>query len=197
MTSYRIRIPSGLKLTDEQFEKIAMEEDVYKLEQSASGELIVLSPTGSDTSEKNSNINAQLYLWNQKNREGKVFDSSGLFRLSNGAKKGPDASWVEIERWNKLTREQRRTFAPITPDFVIELVSPSDNQPSRYQELQNKMQEYIDCGVRLGWLINPDQKKVEIYRPNKVKEIKENPKSLSGEDVLVGFTLDLTEIFNG
>ena len=194
MTSYRIRIPSGLKLTDEQFEKIAMEEDIYKLEQSASGELIVLSPTGSDTSEKNSSINAQLYLWNQKNGEGKVFDSSGLFRLSNGAKKGPDASWVKIERWNQLTREQKRTFAPITPDFVIELASPSDNKPSRYQELQNKMQEYIDCGVRLGWLINPDTKIVEIYRLGRDVEIKENPQNLSGEDVLVGFTLDLKEI---
>ena len=194
MTSYRIRIPSGLKLTDEQFEKIAMEEDIYKLEQSASGELIVLSPTGSDTSEKNSSINAQLYLWNQKNGEGKVFDSSGLFRLSNGAKKGPDASWVKIERWNQLTREQKRTFAPITPDFVIELASPSDNKPARYKELKNKMQEYIDCGARLGWLINPDTKIVEIYRSGRDVEIKENPQSLSGEDVLVGFTLDLTEI---
>ena len=194
MTSYRIRIPSGLKLTDEQFEKIAMEEDIYKLEQSASGELIVLSPTGSDTSEKNSSINAQLYLWNQKNGEGKVFDSSGLFRLSNGSKKGPDASWIRIERWNQLTREQKRTFAPITPDFVIELASPSDNKPVRYKELQKKMQEYIDCGVRLGWLINPDTKIVEIYRARRDVEIKENPRSLSGEDVLVGFTLDLTEI---
>lgn len=194
MTSYRIRIPSGLKLTDEQFEKIAMEEDIYKLEQSASGELIVLSPTGSDTSEKNSSINAQLYLWNQKNGEGKVFDSSGLFRLSNGVKKGPDASWVKIERWNQLTREQKRTFAPITPDFVIELASPSDNKPARYKELKNKMQEYIDCGARLGWLINPDTKIVEIYRSGRDVEIKENPQSLSGEDVLVGFTLDLTEI---
>ncbi len=194
MTSYRIRIPSGLKLTDEQFEKIAMEEDIYKLEQSASGELIVLSPTGSDTSEKNSSINAQLYLWNQKNGEGKVFDSSGLFRLSNGSKKGPDASWIKIERWNQLTREQKRTFAPITPDFVIELASPSDNKPVRYKELQKKMQEYIDCGVRLGWLINPDTKIVEIYRARRDVEIKENPRSLSGEDVLVGFTLDLTEI---
>lgn len=191
----QITIPTGFKVTPQQFDQIAEVEEINKLELTASGELIVMPPTGGDTGRKNSDLNYQIVNWSKQNGMGVCFDSSTLFILPNGARRSPDVSWLLKSRWNQLSAEEQRKFPPIAPDFVIELVSPSDTLPPRYKELQLKMQEYIDNGVRLGWLINPDEKVVEICRSNQPKEIVSNPTVLSGENVLPGFTLDLSEIF--
>ncbi|WP_019505405.1 Uma2 family endonuclease [Pleurocapsa sp. PCC 7319] len=190
----QVTIPTGFKITEEQFDQIAAVEDVNKLELTATGELIVMSPTGGETGDKNSELNGQLWLWNKQTGLGKCFDSSTLFILPSRARRSPDVSWILNDRWNQLTLEEKRQFPPIAPDFVIELVSPSDNTKARYQKLQDKMHEYIDNGVRLGWLINPETKVVEIYRINQPVEIIENPATLDGEDVLVGFVLNLNNI---
>lgn len=191
----QITIPKGFQVTPQQFEQIAVVDKINKLELTASGELIVMPPTGGDTGRKNSDLNFQIVNWSKQNDTGVCFDSSTLFILPNGARRSPDVSWLLKSRWNQLSAEDQRKFPPITPDFVIELVSPSDTSLTGYKELQFKMQEYIDNGLRLGWLINPDAKVVEIYRLNQPVEIVSNPNVLSGEKVLSGFTLDLTEIF--
>lgn len=191
----QITIPTGFKVTPQQFEQIAEVEEINKLELTASGELIVMPPTGGDTGRKNSDLNFQLVNWSRQNGTGVCFYSSTLFILPNGARRSPDVSWLLKSRWERLSAEEQRKFPPIAPDFVIELVSPSDTSLTRYKELQFKMQEYIDNGVRLGWLINPDEKVVEIFRSNQPKEIVSHPTVLSGENVLPDFTLDLSEIF--
>ncbi len=191
----KIAIPKGFHITPEQFEQLANYEQEARLELTASGELIIMSPTGGSAGRKNRRLTQKLGNWTDKDGTGEAFDSSTVFVLPNGARKSPDASWIKLDRWNKLTKEQQDGFPPITPDFVIELVSPSDIKNQRYQDLQNKMQEYIDNGVKLGWLIEPSTKKVEIYRSNQLPEVLNNPQSLSGENILPGFILDLTEIF--
>jgi Uma2 family endonuclease len=194
MEALQIALPSTLKLnidlTDEQYFQLCQNNRDYRFEHTASGELLIMPPTGSDTGRRNVKITTQLDIWNSQNNLGEVFDSSTGFTLPNGAKRSPDASWVKIERWNALTPEQQESFAPICPDFVIELRSRTDS----LKELQEKMQEYIDNGASLGWLIDRKNKRVEIYRPGKDVEILENPATLSGEDILPGFVLDLTAI---
>lgn len=194
--TFPFTIPQGFRITLEQFEQLAEVEQVARLELTANGELIVMSPTGGTAGEKNFNLYIDFGIWNRQNKLGKAFDSSTIFVLPNGARRSPDVSWVRLERWNELTQAQQDGFPPITPDFVIELVSPSDLRTQRYKDLQDKMQEYLDNGVKLGWLIEPSAKKVEIYRLGKQVEILNNPQNLSGEDILPGFTLDLTEIFS-
>lgn len=130
-------------------------------------------------------------IWNRQNNLGKAFDSSTGFKLPNGATRSPDASWVRIERWDALTPQQRKKFLPLCPDFVVELVSESDD----VEDTQAKMGEYLANGLRLGWLINPQTKQVEIYRPHQSVEILQSPTSLSGEDVLPGFIFNLQPIF--
>ena len=192
----QITIPSGFRVTEQQFDRLAAVEDINKLELTASGKLIVIPPTGGETGNKNSNLNFQLFNWAKQDDTGICFDSSTLFILPNRARRSPDVSWILKERWYKLSPEERRKFPPIAPDFVIELVSSSDTTKPRYKMLQEKMQEYIDNGVRLGWLINPETKVVEISRPNQPVEIKQNPSNLEGENVLQDFVLDLSEIFD-
>ncbi len=208
----KIAIPQGFKITAQQFEQLATYEQEARLELTASGELIIMSPTGGSAGRKNRRLTQQLGNWTDKNGAGEAFDSSTVFVLPNGARKSPDASWVKLDRWNQLTLEQQDGFPPIVPDFVTELVSPSDLKNQRYQDLQLKMtsdpapsygarerarmQEYIDNGVKLGWLIEPKTKTVEIYRPGKSVEVLNNPKSISGEDILPGFVLDLSDIFS-
>ncbi|MDJ0904245.1 MAG: Uma2 family endonuclease [Xenococcus sp. MO_188.B8] len=182
----------GLRITDEQFWQLCHQHHDLQFERTAEGELIIMSPTGGLTSDRNSDINFQLRLWNRNSKLGKVFDSSGGFKLPNGADRSPDAAWVELSRWNSLTRQQQERFVPLCPDFVIELRSPSD----ALNNIQNKMQEYLDNGAKLGWLIDPKRQVVEIYRPSKEVEILRSPNTIFGEDVLPGFSLDLTEIFN-
>lgn len=180
------------RISDRDFEQLCADNPEAKFETTKEGKLIVMSPTGSQSGKFNMSLAFQVELWNRKaGKPGVVFDSSTGFKLSNGATRSPDVSWIELSRWNSLTARQQRGFAPINPDFVIELMSPTDE----LLELQHKMSEYIDCGVRLGWLINPDERQVEIYRAGQDKEVLDNPKTLSGETVLVNFDLDLIDIF--
>ena len=179
-----------IDLTDEQFWQLCQKNQEWKFERTASGELLIMSPTGGETGNRNIEIAYQLQGWSRKNNLGKAFDSSTGFKLPNGANRSPDASWITIEKWESLTAEQRRKFLPLCPDFVLELPSPSDS----LKKIREKMQEYIENGARLGWLINVEAKQVEIYRPGRDVEILENPKTLSGEDVLPEFIFDLTTI---
>ena len=190
-----LSIPRGFRVTPEQFEQLADTEQLVRLELTKTGELIVMSPTGGEAGEKNFNLYIDLGIWNRQTRLGKAFDSSTVFVLPNGARRSPDVSWIRLERWDTLTSQEKRGFPPIVPDFVIELVSPSDLKNQRYEDLQVKMQEYLDNGVQLGWLIEPSAKTVEIYRVGQQVEILNNPQNLSGEDILPGFILDLSEIF--
>ncbi|MEA5601052.1 Uma2 family endonuclease [Nostoc sp. UHCC 0252] len=194
MDAVTTTLPSTLKLkidlTDEQFFQMCQKNRDYRFERTASGELLIMPPTGSDTGRRNVKITTQLDIWNSESNLGEVFDSSTGFTLPNGAERSPDASWVKIERWNALTPAQQEKFAPICPDFVIELRSRTDS----LKELQEKMQEYIENGAQLGWLIDRKNQRVEIYRPGKDVEILDNPASLSGENVLPGFVLDLQYI---
>ncbi len=150
-----------------------------------------MPPTGSETSDRNSEINFQLRLWAKKDGRGKVYESSGGFKLPNGATVSPDASWVRKERIEKFTAKQREKFLPLCPDFVLELRSASDS----LKDSQAKMAEYIENGARLGWLINPKEKEIYIYRAGGEIEILQNPQAVSGESVLENFELDLTEIW--
>ena len=190
-----IAIPKGFKVTPEQFDQLAYAEQLARMELTKDGELIVMSPTGGEAGEKNFNLYIDFGIWNRQTKLGKAFDSSTIFVLPNGARRSPDVSWIRLERWNALTLKEKQGFPPIAPDFVIELVSPSDVKNQRYEDLQAKMQEYLENGVKLGWLIEPSAKTVEIYRVGQQVEILNNPQTLSGEDVLPGFVLDLSEIF--
>lgn len=137
-----------------------------------------------------------LGIWNRQTRLGKAFDSSTVFVLPNGARRSPDVSWIKLDRWNHLTSQEKQGFPPIAPDFVIELVSARDLKSQGYEDLPAKMQEYLENGVQLGWLIEPLAKTVEIYQLGQPVEVLNNPQTLSGKDVLPGFILDLSEIFS-
>ncbi|ARV59475.1 hypothetical protein BZZ01_13315 [Nostocales cyanobacterium HT-58-2] len=192
MSALILQLPPSLKLTDEEFEQLVAVNQELRLELDAQGELIIMSPTGGETGNRNFNLLGQLWFWSRQNNFGKAFDSSTGFKLPNGATRSPDASWITIERWERLTPQQRKKFLPLCPDFAVELVSESDE----IEETQAKMREYIENGLRLGWLIHPQEKQVEIYRPHVAVEVLNFPKSLSGEDVLPGFVLDLEAIFS-
>lgn len=180
-----------LPLTDEAFFELCQQHRDLKFERNAQGDLIIMSPTGGLTSKRNADLVYQLNAWNRQQKLGIIFDSSGGFKLANGANRSPDASFVTIERWNSLTPQQQEQFLPLCPDFVVELRSPSD----KLTNIQAKMQEYLENGAKLGWLIDPSRKIVEIYRPNQPVEILESPVKVLGEDVLPDFSLDLTEIW--
>ena len=194
MNAATITLPSTLKLTidltDEQFFQLCQNNRDLRFERTASGELIIMPPTGSETGNRNIKIAAQLEVWSSQSNLGLAFDSSSGFKLPNGADRSPDASWVRRDRWDALTPEEQQGFAPLCPDFVVELLSPSDS----VKIAQAKMREYMENGARLGWLINRKNQRVEIYRQGQDVEILENPATLSGEDVLPGFVLDLKQI---
>ena len=181
----------SIELSDEQFYQLCRNNPDLRFERNTDGDLLIMSPTGGDTGNKNAGINAQLWNWNNQNQLGKVFDSSTGFKLPNGANRSPDASWIVIAKWNSLTDEQKQKFLPLCPDFAIELLSPSD----KLSKTQAKMQEYLDNGMQLGWLINPQTQQVEIYRQAKQVEVLDRPNSLSAEKVLPGFSLDLQFIW--
>jgi Uma2 family endonuclease len=186
-----IQLPKAiaLQVSLEQFEVLAVANRDLRLERTVAGELIVNPPTGWETGESNRSLTGQLDRWYELNEDlGKAFDSSTGFILPNGAIRSPDASWVSRERWQAA---EKGTFAKICPDFVVELRSKSD----RRSELQAKMREYIDNGTRLGWLLDPQNHQVEIYRFGKEVEVLVNPSQLSGEDVLPGFVLDLKRVW--
>ena len=190
-----IELPKTIKLsvTQEQFAALAAVNRDVRMERTSQGELIVNPPTGWETGRRNSSLTGQLYCWYKEIEDsGKVFDSSTGFTLPNGAIRSPDACWVSQEGWDALTIEQKGTFAHICPDFVVELRSSSDTLKS----LQEKMREYIENGAKLGWLIDPKQRRVEIYRLGKEVEVLENPAELSGEEVLPGFSLNLRRVWS-
>ncbi|HIK43079.1 Uma2 family endonuclease [Thermoleptolyngbya sp. M55_K2018_002] len=186
-----LHLGTAIALTDEQFERLARANRDVRIERSATGELILMPPTGGETGNRNLDISGQLWLWNRTARLGVTFDSSTGFRLPNGAIRSPDAPWVRQERWNALTPEDRKRFPPLCPDFVIELRSESDDWPV----LQAKMREYIENSLVLGWLIDPRTRQVEVYRRDRPPERLENPASLSEEGLLPGFVLDLSGIW--
>ncbi|MEG4229431.1 Uma2 family endonuclease [Microcoleus sp. N9_B2] len=191
MTTLTLNLNPIIKLTDEQFFQLCQENENIRLERTAKGELIIMSPAGGETGNSNAGLTAQTWIWNEQNKLGKVFDSSTGFKLPNGANRAPDAAWVTLERWNALTAEQKNKFPPICPDFVVELMSPSDS----LKETQDKMKEYRDNGARLGWLINRKSRQVEIYRQGAEVELLSSPATLSGEDILPGFMLSLESIW--
>ncbi|MBD2201355.1 Uma2 family endonuclease [Calothrix sp. FACHB-1219] len=174
-------------LTDEQFYQLCLANKDLSLEMNAAGELIIVPPVGGESGNQEAGLITDLEIWNRQAKLGKVFSSSTIFTLPNGAKRSPDAAWVKLERWEALTVEQRKKFPPLVPDFVIELRSETDS----LKPLQQKMQEYIDNGLRLGWLINPQDATVEIYRINQAVEVLQIPNIISGEDVLPGFELQV------
>ena len=181
----------SIELTDEQFYQLCLNNRDLRFERNANGDLLIMSPTGGETGNRNAGIIAQLWIWNNRDQLGMVFDSSTGFKLPNGADRAPDASWILLNKWNSLTPEQQKKFIPLSPDFVIELMSPSDE----LEKTQDKMQEYMDNGTRLAWLINRQDQQVEIYRQGKTVEILNSPNNLSGEDILPGFILDLAPIW--
>jgi Uma2 family endonuclease len=185
-----VQLRPVLDLTVEQFFELAAINRDLRMELTAGGELIVMPPTGGQTGNRNAEITMQLRQW-AKDSTGTTFDSSSGFRLPNGSVRSPDASWVERSRLDALTAEQLDGFIPLCPDFVLELRSPTDN----LNVLQNKMEEYLDNGARLGWLIDPADRRVYIYRPQVPTEQLENPEKITGDPILAGFELDLQEIW--
>ena len=186
-----LRLEPIINLTDEQFFAFCQINRDLRIERTTNGELLIMSPTGSDTGNRNAKLIVQLGIWAERDGTGTYFDSSTGFTLPNGAERSPDAAWIKLERWNALTSEQQQKFAPICPDFVVELRSASDN----LAPLKTKMEEYIDNGASLGFLIDQKNRDVYIYRSGVGVECLNNPATVSGESVLRGFVLDLSKIW--
>jgi len=182
---------SAVEMTDDQLVKFCADNGDLRIELTAERKLIVMPPANPETSSKNYSINGELYVWSKQDGTGVGFESSAGFTLPNGAVRSPNASWMSKERWEAVPEDDKLRFSHVAPDFVAELRSPPDSLAI----LQNKMEEYIENGVRLGWLIDPFQRQVHIYRPGQTVEVLEYPASVSGESVLPGFVLNLQEIW--
>jgi Uma2 family endonuclease len=180
-------------VTPEQFERLCHKysDPRLRLELTSTGELIVMPGTGFQTGRRNSNLTYQLTAWAIKDGSGLCCDSSTIFALPNGARRSPDASWVKLEKLDNLSERQKEGFAPICPDFVVELRSPSD----RLATLHDKMLEYIANGAALGWLIDPFARRVYVYRPDEELVILENPDVVHGDPVLPGFKLKMEDLW--
>lgn len=189
-----VNIPASVTLTvtHEEFVQLAIANRDLQLERNVTGELIVMAPTGGTTGNRNLDLEGQLWLWNRQTKLGKTFNSSTGFHLPNGSDRSPDAAWVRQDRWDALTLGEQDGFVPLCPDFVLELRSKSDN----LEPLRAKMREYMANNARLGWLIDRKNQQVEIYRQGQDVEVLDQPITLSGEDVLPGFVLDLTEVWS-
>jgi Uma2 family endonuclease len=186
-----LRLKPVIDLTDDQLFELCQLNRDWRIEYTAQGELIVMPPTGGETSNRNIEITFQLQSWTRQDQTGVAFDSSGGFKLPNGAMRSPDAAWVKRSRLAVLSREQKQKFLPLCPDFVIELRSPTDN----LQVLQAKMQEYMDNGAQLGWLIDPSTRRVHVYRPQSQPQILEAPSTVSTDPLLPGFEINLQKIW--
>lgn len=186
-----LQMRPAFEITDEQFFEFCQLNRDYRIERSANGELIIMSPAGSETGNRNFNLIVQLGIWVEQDKTGIGFDSSAGFKLPNGADRSPDAAWMKLEKWNVISPEQQKKFAPVCPDFVVKIRSPTDN----LQTLKDKMQEYIDNGASLGWLIDRKNRKVYIYAPQQEVECLDNPETISGNPVLPGFTLKMANIW--
>lgn len=191
MNALTISLEPIIELTDEKLFQLCQQNRDLRFERGAQGDITIMAPEGSDTGMRNLGLGSSLWNWNQRKNLGVAFGYSAGFILPNGAMRSPDVSWIKKERWEALTPEQQSKFAPICPDFVIELMSPSDS----LSLTQAKMQEYQDNGARLGWLINRRDRQVEIYRIGQPVEILQSPDFLSGEEVLPEFVLDLALIW--
>ena len=178
-------------MTDDQFFDFCQLNRHFRIERNQIGDLFIMSPTGSETEERNFNLIVQLGIWTKQDGTGVGFGSSGGFTLPNGAVRSPDAAWIKRTKWEAIPTEKRKKFAPICPEFVVELRSENDSLST----LKEKMQEYIDNGTQLAWLIDRKQRQVFIYRPNCAVEELDNPQTLTGEDILPGFVLELSEIW--
>jgi len=189
-TPMTINLPAIAPMTHEQFYEFCLANRDLRIERTASGEVVIMPPAFSDTGNRNFNIAAQLWNWTEEDGTGIGFDSSAGFTLPDGATRSPDASWIKLERWNALTEEQKAPFAPICPDFVIELRSSSDTLAS----LQDKMQKYMTNGALLGWLIDRKNRTVYVDRPNQEPEILDNPETVSGDPELPEFKLRMAKI---
>jgi len=179
-----------VRLTDDQFYRLCCDNPDLRIELTADGELIVMSPANPNTGRKNARITMRLGIWTEQDGTGECFDSNSEFTLPNGAKRAPDGSWIPKKRWNRFTEEEKNRFTEICPDFVIELRSPSD----RLRDIQAKMQEYIANGSRLGWLLDPIDNRATIYRPGQPPEEIESPTIIAGDPILPGFKFDFREI---
>jgi Uma2 family endonuclease len=187
-----LQLPSSMQMTDEQFFEFCQVNRDLRIERNKLGELSIMTPTGSETGNRGGNIFGQLWVWSEQNGTGLTFDSSTGFTLSTGAKRSPDASWIKLARWNALSKAQQEGFAPICPDFVVELMSPSDS----LSPLQEKMAEYMqEPGVQLGLLIDRQHRQVYIYRPGEAAECLDNPASVSCDPVLPSFVLNLNKVW--
>lgn len=179
------------KLTEKQFEELCRNNRDLKFELTSKGELIIVPPTSPESGWRNSDVNFEVVKWSRKDKTGIVFDSSTMFTFPNGAKRAPDVSWMTLEKWNAVSPSEKQKFARVVPDFVIELRSPSD----ALEDLRNKMAEYVENGVSLGWLIDPLEQKVHIYRADGETEILNDPEKVTGENVLRGFELNVRQIW--
>lgn len=176
-------------MTNEEFFYYCQENPEHHFERQADGTIIVMGQTGGETGKRNSELNADLAIWNRTAKAGFVFDSSTGFILPNGAVRSPDAAWIAAERWNALTADERKKFPPLCPDFVVELMSESDSR----RMAEDKMREYIDNGCRLAWLIDPKTETARIYQTDgSVQVVHGFDNALSGEGVLSGFTFNLS-----
>jgi Uma2 family endonuclease len=180
------------KISDEDFFEFCQLNREWRIERTKGGDLIIMPPTGSKTGERNFKLTVKFGNWAERDGTGKGFDSSTGFTLPNGAERSPDLSWIRLERWNALTDDEQKRFAPICPDFVVELRSESD----ALEALKVKMEEYIENGAKLGWLIDPFEKNVYIYRQRAAVECLENPDTVSGEPLLTGFVLKMKAIWD-
>jgi len=178
-------------VTPKQFERLCAKYTELRLELTSTGELIVMPGTGSKTGLRNAGLTSQLMIWTEKDATGVCFDSSSMFALPNNARRSPDASWVRGEKWDSLSERQQEGFAPICPDFVVELRSPSDRLPVLF----NKMSEYMQNGASLGWLIDPSTRRVYVYQPDEEVVILENPEIVSGDPLLTGFKLNVRQLW--
>jgi len=179
--------PLTRSLTREQFIRLCRSNPDLQLERSSQGDLVIVTPVGGESGNREARLITKVGIWNEQTRLGYVFSSSTIFSLPNGGDRSPDVAWVAKSRWEALSPNERETFPPICPDFVIELRSRRDKLPP----LQDKMQEYLTSGLRLGWLMNPQDQRVEIYRPDRAVETVNLPATLFGETVLPGFELAL------
>jgi Uma2 family endonuclease len=188
-----LRLAPVIDMSDEQFFDLCQLNRDLRLERTSQGDLVIIPPTGGETGRTNFKLTQVFGNWVDADGTGVGFDSSTGFALPNGAKRSPDLAWVKRDRWEALTPEQRKGFAPLCPDFVMELRSPSD----ALEYVQTKMQEYLDNDAKLGWLIDPIEKKVYTYLPQAAVECLDNPQTISGDPVLPGFVLELGRVWNG
>ena len=178
-------------MSDEQFFAFCQLNRDVKIERNAQGEIVIMSRTGSETGNWNSSFNGVLFVWNNQTKLGKTFDSSAGFKLPNGATYGPDAAWMPRKKWDSISAAEKRKFAPLVPDFIMELRSPSD----RLEPIQDKIAEFMECGCRLAWLIDPEAQQTTVYRADGSETIVPFEEVLSGEDVLPGFSVNLANLF--